>query len=43
VPLDSNIAKIPVEAMAKLNIDQDVRDKIFEFEKAASQKLKNEI
>jgi len=41
VSLDSNVTKIPVEAMAKLNVDQGVRDKIFEFESAAIQELKN--
>jgi hypothetical protein len=41
VSLDSNVTKIPVEAMAKLNVDQGVRDKIFEFENAAIQELKN--
>jgi hypothetical protein len=32
VPLDSNIIKIPIEAMANLNVDRVVREKIFEFE-----------
>src|SRR5215204_2469455 len=43
VSLDSNIAKIPIEAMANLNVDQGVKDKILEFERAAIQKLKNRI
>lgn len=41
--LDSNITKIPVEAMANLNIDQGLKDKILEFERAAVQKLKNRM
>jgi hypothetical protein len=41
VSLDSNVTKIPVEAMAKLNVDQDLKDKISEFERAAIQKMKN--
>jgi hypothetical protein len=41
VSLDSNVTKIPVEAMAKLNVDQGLKDKIIEFEKAAIQKMKN--
>jgi hypothetical protein len=41
VSLDSNVTKIPVEAMAKLNVDQGLKDKIFEFERAAIQKMKN--
>ena len=43
VSLDSNIAKIPIEAMANLNVDQGIKDKILEFERAAIQKLKNRI
>jgi hypothetical protein len=43
VSLDSNITKIPVEAIANLNVDQRVKDKILEFEKAAIRKLKNRI
>lgn len=43
VSLDSNIVKIPIEAMANLNVDQGVKDKILEFERAAIQKLKNRI
>ena len=43
VSLDSNVTKIPVEAMANLNIDQGVKDKILEFERAAIRKLKNRI
>ena len=40
VPLGSNITKIPIEAMANLNIDQSIKDKILEFE-TAIQELKN--
>jgi hypothetical protein len=43
VSLDSNITKIPVEAMANLNVDQGLKDKILEFERAAIRKLKNRI
>jgi len=43
VSLDSNITKIPVEAMANLKVDQGVKDKILEFERAAVWKLKNRI
>ncbi len=32
VPIDANIIKIPIEAMARLHVDQAVRDKISEFE-----------
>ncbi len=42
VPLDSNITKIPVEAMANLHVDPCLKDKIFEFENAAAQSM-NEI
>ena len=41
VSLDSNITKIPVEAMANLKVDQGIKDKILEFERAAFRKLKN--
>jgi hypothetical protein len=43
VPLDSNIIKIPVEAMAGLKVGREIREKILEFERAAIQKLKNKI
>lgn len=32
VPIDTNVIKIPIEAMANLQVDQAVRDKIAEFE-----------
>jgi hypothetical protein len=35
VSLDSNTTKIPVEAMATLDVDQGIKDKILEFERAA--------
>ena len=34
VPLDSNIIKIPAEAVVGLKIGQQIREKILEFEKA---------
>ena len=43
VSLDSNIIKIPVEAMAGLKVGREIREKILEFERAAIQKLKNKI
>lgn len=43
VPLDSNIIKIPVEAMAGVKVGREIREKILEFERAAIQKLKNKI
>jgi hypothetical protein len=32
IPLDANVIKIPIEAMACLKVEQDVKDKITEFE-----------
>jgi hypothetical protein len=32
VPIDANVIKIPIEAMARLQVDRAVRDKIAEFE-----------
>ena len=32
VPIDANVIKIPVEAMARLQVDRAVRDRIAEFE-----------
>jgi hypothetical protein len=43
VPLDSNIIKIPVEAMAGVKVGREIREKILEFERAAIQKVKNKI
>src|SRR5918996_3576832 len=38
VPLDSNIIKIPAEAVVGLKIGQEIREKLLEFEKAGIQK-----
>jgi len=43
VSLDSNIIKIPAEAVAGIKVGQEIREKILEFEKAAIQELKNKI
>ena len=32
IPLDANVIKIPIEAMARLKVEQGVKDKITEFE-----------
>jgi hypothetical protein len=32
VPIDSNVLKIPIEAMSRLEVEQSVKDKISEFE-----------
>jgi hypothetical protein len=40
VSLDANIIKIPIEAMACLNVEQDVKDKITEFENIKLKKKK---
>jgi hypothetical protein len=32
VPIDSNVIKIPIEAMSRLEVEQSVKDKISEFE-----------
>jgi hypothetical protein len=41
VPIDANVIKIPVEAMARLQVEQTVRDKIAEFEGMKLRKRKN--
>jgi hypothetical protein len=41
VPIDANVIKIPVEAMARLQVEQAVRDKIAEFEGMKLRKRKN--
>ena len=41
VSLDANIIKIPIEAMACLKVEQDIRDKITEFENIKLRKKKN--
>jgi hypothetical protein len=43
VSLDSNIIKIPAEAVAGIKVGREIREKILEFERAAIQKLKNKI
>jgi tRNA A-37 threonylcarbamoyl transferase component Bud32/predicted nucleotidyltransferase len=40
VPIDSNLIKIPIEAMANLHVEQAVRDKIAEFENMKLRKKK---
>jgi len=40
IPIDANVIKIPIEAMARLQVDQAVRDKIAEFESARLRKKK---
>ncbi len=40
VPIDANVIKIPIEAMARLQVDQAVRDKIAEFESTKLRKKK---
>ena len=41
VPIDANVIKIPIEAMANLQVDQAVKDKIAEFENVKLRKKKN--
>jgi hypothetical protein len=41
VPIDANVIKIPIEAMARLQVDQAVRDKISEFESVKLRKKRN--
>jgi hypothetical protein len=43
VSLDSNIIKIPAEAVAGTKVGREIREKILEFERAAIQELKNKI
>ena len=43
VSLDSNIIKIPAEAVAGIKVGREIREKILEFERAAIQELKNKI
>ncbi len=40
VPIDSNVIKIPIEAMARLQVEQSVKDKIAEFESVKLRKKK---
>jgi hypothetical protein len=32
LPIDANIVRIPIELMAKLRVDQVIREKIIQFE-----------
>jgi len=40
VPIDANVIKIPIEAMAKLQVDKAVKDKIEDFERVKLRKKK---
>ncbi|MEW6604758.1 MAG: hypothetical protein AB1351_08735 [Thermoproteota archaeon] len=40
VPIDANVIKIPIEAMARLQVEQVVKDKIAEFESVKLRKKK---
>ena len=40
VPIDANVIKIPIEAIARLQVEQSVRDKITEFESVRLRKKK---
>ncbi|MEP0826169.1 MAG: hypothetical protein HRF40_11850 [Nitrososphaera sp.] len=40
VPIDANVIKIPIEAMARLQVEQVVKDKITEFESVKLRKKK---
>lgn len=40
VPIDANMIKIPIEAMARLQVDRAVKDKIVEFENVKLRKKK---
>lgn len=42
VPIDSNVIKIPVEAMARLQVEQAVKDKIAQFESVKLRKRKSQ-
>ncbi len=42
VPIDANIVKIPVNAMARLQVDQAVKDRIAEFESVRLRKKKSQ-
>jgi hypothetical protein len=41
VPIDANVIKIPIEAMARLQVEQAVKDKIAEFESVKLRKKKS--
>lgn len=42
VPIDANVVKIPVDAMARLQVDQAVKDRIAEFESIRLRKKKSQ-
>lgn len=42
VPIDSNVIKIPVEAMARLQVEQVVKDKIAQYESVKLRKRKGQ-
>jgi len=42
VPIDANVIKIPVQAMARLQVEQKIRDKIAEFESVKLRKRKDQ-
>jgi hypothetical protein len=43
VPIDANVIKIPIEAMASLQVEQSIRDKISEYESVKLRKRKNDL
>lgn len=43
VPIDANVIKIPVEAMARLQVEQAIKDKIAEYESVKLRKRKNDM
>lgn len=43
VPIDANVIKIPIEAMARLQVDQAVKDKIAEYESVKLRKRKSDL
>ncbi|HXG06882.1 MAG TPA: hypothetical protein VNI77_06115 [Nitrososphaera sp.] len=40
IPIDANVIKIPIEAMARMQVEQEVKDKIIEFESVKLRKKK---
>jgi hypothetical protein len=42
VPIDANVVKIPVDAMAQLQVDQAVKDRIAEFESTRLRRKKSQ-
>ena len=43
VTIDANVIKIPVEAMARLQVEQAIKDKIAEYESVKLRKRKNDL